>query len=68
MKPNESTTDRILRVIIGIIALMIGYFTLSGVAQTIVYVIGAVALITGAIGFCGLYALLGISTRKTKSQ
>ncbi len=66
IKSNESTTDRILRIIVGIISLTVGYSTLSGVAQTIAYVIGAVALITGAIGFCGLYALLGISTRKTK--
>lgn len=66
MKPNEGTTDRILRVIIGVIALMIGHSMLSGIVQTTVYIIGAVVLITGAVGFCGLYTLLGISTRKTK--
>lgn len=66
MKPNEGTTDRILRVIIGIITLVIGHFLLSGIVQTTVYIIGAVALITGTVGFCGLYTLLGISTRKTK--
>ncbi len=66
MKPNEGTADRMLRVIIGIIALTIGYLMLSGVAQTVAYVVGVIALATGAIGFCGLYALLGVSTRKTK--
>ncbi len=66
LKQNESTTDRVIRVVIGIIALLVGYKMLNGIMQTIAYVIGAVALTTGVIGFCGLCALLGISTRKTK--
>lgn len=68
LKQNESTFDRVIRIIVGIIALLVGYTVLSGAAQTIVYVVGLIALLTGAIGFCGLYALLGISTLKSKQS
>lgn len=66
IKQNESSTDRIIRVIIGIAAISAGLFWLTGTTQIVAYVIGAVALITGVIGFCGLYAILGISTKKAK--
>jgi hypothetical protein len=66
MKQNEGTVDRVLRITVGFIALYAGYSSLNGLAQTIAYVVAAIALITGIIGFCGLYSLLGISTRKTK--
>ena len=67
LKQNESSTDRIIRVAVGIISLSMGLFLFTGIAQTIAYIIGAVTLITGIIGFCGLYALLGISTKQVKS-
>jgi uncharacterized membrane protein HdeD (DUF308 family) len=66
LKQNESSTDRIIRVIIGIIALLAGAFWLTGVAQSAAYVVGVIALITGIIGFCGLYAMFGISTFPVK--
>ncbi len=66
LKQNEGSTDRTVRIIIGILALVSGLFWLTGVAQIAAFVIGAVALITGIIGFCGLYALLGISTCSVK--
>ena len=62
VKQNEGSTDRAIRIIIGVLAVAVGLFWLTGIAQTISLVIGAVALITGAVGFCGLYALFGIST------
>ena len=68
MKQNESTMDRTLRVVIGVAAFAVGRFVFTGTLSTILYVIGAIALITGIIGFCGLYALLGISTKKTKDK
>jgi len=63
LKQNENSTDRMIRVIVGIVALVAGFFWFSGTLQIVAYVIGAVALITGIIGFCGIYALLGISTK-----
>jgi uncharacterized membrane protein HdeD (DUF308 family) len=65
---NESSTDRIIRVVIGAVALLAGLFWLTGIVQTVAYVVGAIALITGIIGFCGLYAILGISTKPVNKQ
>lgn len=65
MKTNESGLDRIMRVILGAVLLAL-YFThvVTGGLGIAFIVIGAIALVTGAAGFCGLYALLGIHTNK----
>jgi uncharacterized membrane protein HdeD (DUF308 family) len=63
LKQNESSTDRIIWVAIGVVALVAGLFWLTGPFQIVAYFIGVIALTTGIIGFCGLYAILGISTR-----
>jgi len=58
MKLNEGTVDRILRVLVGIIILSLAFF---GPKTPWAY-LGIVPLLTGAIGFCPLYAILGINT------
>jgi hypothetical protein len=70
IKPNEGQMDRIIRIVVGVVALLAGFFFQTGLLQIIAYVIGVAALITGLVGFCGLYAVLGISTcpmKKSKS-
>jgi hypothetical protein len=66
MKINEGTADRVIRVTIGSLALVAGYFWLAGTAQIVAYVVGVAGLVTGLVGFCGLYTLLGVSTCPTK--
>jgi hypothetical protein len=65
MKTNESNLDRIIRVIVGLVLGAL-FFTgaVTGVLGIIFIVLGAVALLTGVIGFCPLYALLKIKTNK----
>jgi hypothetical protein len=65
MKTNESSIDRIFRVVGGIVLLAL-YFTgsVTGGLGILFVVLGAVLLLTGAIGFCPLYALLKIHTTK----
>ena len=65
MKTNESGLDRIIRVILGI-ALLALYFTgtVTGVLGIIFIVVGAIALLTGVVGFCPLYMLLKLNTNK----
>ena len=65
MKMNEGTLDRVVRVVIGIVLIVIGAMVVdAGVARWVLVVIGAIALATGIIGWCGLYAALGCSTKK----
>jgi hypothetical protein len=65
MKVNESTVDRVIRGVAGVILLGVGVFVVKGGALGIVLdVLGAILLVTGAVGFCPLYALFGIKTTK----
>lgn len=68
MKPNESTIDRIIRVVLGLLLIWLGLWPLSGLQGgalgIIVGVVGLILLVTAITGFCLIYRLLGISTRK----
>lgn len=57
-KTNEGTIDRALRVIVGIALIAIVFVG----PQTPLGWIGVVPLLTGLIGWCPAYALLGINT------
>lgn len=58
MNTNEGTVDRGLRIAVG--AVLIG-MAATGTVGMWGY-IGVIPLITGAVGTCPLYALLGINT------
>lgn len=61
---NEGTVDRVLRVIVGIVLLslvVIGPQTLWGL-------VGLVPLLTGLLGFCPLYKVLGLNTCPLKTE
>lgn len=66
MKVNEASWDRIIRVVIGLVLIYLGFFSpaISGTAGIIVGVIGFIPLITGLVGFCPLYSLFRFSTKK----
>ncbi len=63
MPQNEGKWDRIIRVIIGLVLLYIGYAMLSAPWNYVAYVVGAILLITGIIGYCALYSVLKINTK-----
>ncbi|WP_237457358.1 DUF2892 domain-containing protein [Pseudomaricurvus sp. HS19] len=58
MKANEGTADRIIRVIAGLALLSL---TVAG-PQSLWGLVGLVPLITGVVGFCPLYKLVGLNT------
>ncbi len=59
MKINVGSVDRVLRVVAGLVIIGAGIAFRSWWG-----VIGVILLATAAIGFCPLYTLLGVSTRK----
>jgi hypothetical protein len=59
---NESTLDRGIRLVAGLILLTLVFTTLTGIWQIVAAVAGLILLATGAIGFCPLYELFGITT------
>jgi hypothetical protein len=64
-KTNVGTTDRVLRVLVGL-ALLLGFVLNSGADWRWLYLIGVVPLATGLVGSCPVYSLLGISTCQMK--
>jgi hypothetical protein len=61
-KTNEGTVDRALRVIVGV-ALLVWFFMDQGTgALHYAKLIGIVPILTGLVGWCPLYSILGIST------
>ena len=58
MKPNVGSLDRILRIIAGLAILSL-YFVGPKTPWALV---GLVPLITGLVGMCPVYSLLGINT------
>lgn len=65
MKTNQSNIDRIVRVITGILLLYLGFGgALNGALAVVADVLGLVLLLTGAVGFCPLYAMFKLSTLK----
>lgn len=63
---NEASWDRVVRVILGIVLLYLGWSgTIGGGWGTFLKIIGFIPLLTGLIGWCPLYSLFKFATRKT---
>lgn len=63
MKENVGGFDRIFRIVVGIVVLVVGYLYHSWWG-----LIGLVPLMTGLMNRCLLYLPFGISTCKMKKQ
>ena len=67
MTTNVGTWDRFVRLVVGIaliVAPLINFMGMGG-SSMLAYVlmaIGAILIVTAAIGFCPLYRVLGMST------
>ncbi|SPH17670.1 hypothetical protein DEA8626_01194 [Defluviimonas aquaemixtae] len=66
LKTNVGTTDRVIRIILGIV-LLAAFFMLPGMGyRWILALLGVIALGTGLMSSCPLYTLLGLSTCPVK--
>jgi len=66
MKTNESNLDRVIRVIIGAVLLVLGWGGIVAGGWGLAFkILGFIPLITGLVGYCPLYALFKTSTKKT---
>ncbi len=60
---NEGRTDRIIRVILGVVLGILAIAKTGGVAGEWIFgILAVVAIVTGLTGVCGLYRLVGIRT------
>jgi hypothetical protein len=60
---NEGTIDRWIRFIVGLALFYVTFFTgLQPALAVLVGIVAAILVITAAVGFCPLYAALGVRT------
>lgn len=71
MKANENGADRALRLILGVLIVVAAVLWLDLMAGALTGIIaaaiGAILVITGLVGFCPAYRLVGVSTCKVPS-
>ena len=68
MTCNVGGIERPIRIVVGIAFIGLGAFAGLGAEITaVLLVLGTVALVTGAIGYCPLWTLLGLNTCPTSA-
>jgi len=63
-KNNVGKTDRIIRVILGVLLIGNVFFALKNPIGWV----GVILLVTGIVGICPLYSLLGINTKSAAEK
>lgn len=64
MKVNAGTIDRVLRVLVGIGLLSLAFLG----PKTAFGYVGLIPLLTGLVGYCPLYTVLGVNTCSMKKS
>lgn len=69
MKKNAGNLDRLIRVLLAVVFAYL-YFggVVTGTAGIILAVLGGVFLLTALVGFCPLYAIVGVNTCPAKKS
>lgn len=66
---NEASWDRIGRVVLGIVLLVLGWGGIvEGALGTVFQYLGFVPLATGLLGWCPLYAIFGFRTNTAAKE
>ena len=63
MDRNVGPEDRVVRIVVGIGLLVLAYLqVLPGIATVIMYVLGAILIITGLLARCPFYKMVDVDT------
>lgn len=65
---NVASWDRALRVVLGISLLWLAWISVEGPVATGLTSVGAIFLVTGLVGGCPLYAILGLDSRNPRRR
>ena len=69
MKKNISSADRIIRVtIVAIVVILYLTHIIAGTLGIVLMAAAAILLLTSIINFCPLYYILGISTKQNRKR
>lgn len=59
---NESVFDRDIRLGVGLLLFLFGFFGLTGIWQIVLTVVAVLLIVSAVTGFCPIYALLHVKT------
>lgn len=66
MKKNMSSTDRIGRLIFAVLVVLLWQMSIiSGGLATVLLVVAAIFTVTSMMGFCPIYTIFGMNTRRS---
>lgn len=69
MNTNVGSTDKVIRIVAGVVAAVLAFVLGAGsVGGIILLVVAAIMLVTAFTGFCPLYRLVGVNTCKVKAH
>ncbi len=69
MNTNVGTTDKIARIVLGVVAAVVAFMVGAGsVVGVVLLVVAAILVVTAVTGFCPLYRVLGLSTDRTHAH
>jgi hypothetical protein len=67
MKKNLGSTDKVIRYILAIVAILIALLSnVSGLTQAILIAFAVILIGTSLLSFCPLYAIVGLKTCKNE--
>lgn len=67
MRTNEAPWDRIVRVVLGLVALAVGSTALEpGTLAVVLSILGSILIVTALVGWCPLYSRLGVRTYRVQ--
>ena len=64
MTQNVGSTDRLIRMVIALVALTLGILFLSGTWAIVAFVLAGIMALTATVSVCPLYMPFKISTKK----
>jgi len=63
MTRNVGVPERVVRIVVGVMFILLAAFNdLPYWESPVIYTLGLIAVVTGAVGFCPVWKLLGINT------
>jgi type IV secretory pathway TrbD component len=64
MKLNVGSTDRMIRIVIAVIAAILALTVAKGALAIVLWIVAAIMLVTGVVRVCPLYLPFKINTNK----